>query len=197
MKQIAFLFVVLITVSPSFAQDGPFGISMGDLPEQHGCVLYENENLYECRKIAKSHPDIEDYMVFSSEETGIVMIRTSGYIQENDVYGSAIMELIDKIANQLTGKYGEWTNHIDYIADNSIWTRPNEWAGGVADQDRVYGYNWTLSGKESNMVDIYIVAKASISNSGTEIATYFMLELHFSNKERFMEIINNEGADAF
>ena len=97
MKQIAFLLFALLAVSPSFAQDGPFGISMGDAPEQHECVLYNDENLYECRKIAKPHPDIEDYMVYLSEETGIVMIRASGYIQENDVYGSAIMEFIDKI----------------------------------------------------------------------------------------------------
>ena len=61
----------------------------------------------------------------------------------------------------------------------------------------MYGYTWTLSGHESNVVNIYIIARASIFNSGTEIATYFMLEFHFSNKERFMEIINNEGADAF
>ena len=198
MKQIAFLFVALLAVSLSFAQDGPFGISMGDLPGQHGCALYEDEDfVYTCDEIAKLHPDIEHYVVWSSEETGVFFVRGIGYENENDKYGVSVKEVVEKIANQLTIKYGKWTDHIDDIAHTSIWTDPDEWAEAVSVDERVYIYRWK-SVSENDIIDIALYADAIYVNDyNMAETTYLVLEFRFSNAERFEEIQNNKGADVF
>ena len=168
-----------------------FGINMGDDPEAHGCSVDEDHgHIYLCSEVSRHHPDIETYAVFSIEETGVSVVKGIGHTQDNDKYGISIRGKIDKIANQLAIKYGEWSVHRDRIRSSGIWDDADEWARSVRQGERSYYYIWEL--EDNDITDIYIGAKALGFDE-----TYLVVEFLFSNKERFDEIRDNQGAEAF
>ena len=196
MKQIAFLFVALLAVSLSFAQDGPFGISMGDLPEQHGCEsLLNGGNSYLCHDIPKPHPDFQHYIVNAIDETGVVNIIAVGEGNQYDQFGTIVKGVIDKIANQLSNKFGEYELHIDRITNPvSVWTATDEWAKSVYYEERQYFYYWSFEPleREDGIIEVEVSAIAPTDNT-TQLKILFV----FSNKEEYDQINNQRGADSF
>lgn len=185
------LTIALIAAYDTFAQGEPFGISMGDNPEKYDCTSSGDAGyVYDCADVPKSHPDVDQYVVWSLEETGIALIKAIGEIHENDKYGNSIRAEIDAIAEQIASVYGEWSNHIDYIRSSGIWNESDEWTMSIRQGERYYGYVWELG--EGEVTEIQIQARALSSD-----AAAFVLDFQLSNYERFEEIRKNRGASAF
>ena len=71
-----FLFTALIPILSAHAQDGPFGINMGDDPEKLGCTFEESTDfVYRCKDVSRPHPDVEIYVVWSFPETGVAFAK--------------------------------------------------------------------------------------------------------------------------
>ena len=197
MKRITFLLFAFLAVPPSFAQDGPFGISMGDAPEQHGCDQNnsQTEDFYTCTDIAKPHPDFEDYYIWAKKETGIAIITAAGKVIENDQFGRYVRHSIDKIVNQLSNKYGKYYLHVDDLVNsNSIWTGVDEWGMSIYQQDRHYYYDWKFDPPEEDD-GIAIIEVSAVAMSGDK--TFMKILFRFSNAEELDRINNEEGADVF
>ena len=113
----AALLLAALVAGPSQAQDGPFGLNMGEDPAKYGCALSGDSDFFHfCENVPKPHPDVKSYGVWSYPETGIAFIIGMGDTHENDRYGSSVRAEIDRIARQIASKYGDWTDYSDWIA---------------------------------------------------------------------------------
>ena len=171
--------------------DGPFGINMGEDPIKHGCTVNDIIDFsYLCEEVPKPHPRISGYSVWSYPETGIAFIRAHGGIMENDKYGNSIRAEMDRIAEQIATKYGDWT-HYDFILPSGIWTETDEWTASIRQGERTYAYLWEFE-NHKQLSDITLSAEALSHDD-----TFFRLEFTFTNKAQFDEIRQNRESDAF
>ena len=172
--------------------DGPFGINMAETPEKHGCSLQSElgDFIYLCEDVPKPHPDIDAYAVWSYPETGIAFIKAAGETNENDKYGNSIRADMDRIAKQIATKYGDWT-HYDFIQPTGIWTEADEWTASIRQGERTYAYLWEF---ENHRQLKRIVLNA---NALTHDDTYFLIEFEFRNSDKFKEVRDNRGTNAF
>ncbi len=121
---------------------GPFGINMGDpvsrvvSPTHSYCRrvstrreslltisgLRLREEFYEeyepvihvCtgEAMPNPHSDFDDYVLRSTEETGIFRIDARKFLDYNETYA---IEFTTKIANQLSKKYENWDNYVEEV----------------------------------------------------------------------------------
>ncbi len=184
------LLVALIAV-PSQAQDGPFGLNMGADPTDYGCSADDNSDfLYRCNEVPKPHPSIQRYVVWSYPETGIAFIKVWGRVNENDKYGSRVRSQMEEIAEQISTKYGTWTEFDDYMSSSGIWTDADEWSRSIEHDERFYSYQWEFESNEQ-VDNIYLYA------IGLRDETAFGIDFALSNIDRFDAIKKSRGADAF
>ena len=189
MKRISFLLIALLAVSPSFAQDGPFGISMGDPVSKHGCVEVEKDGWYLCNEISKPDSALESYHVFGKEEYGILLIRADGKVYKNDKTGIRVKRAVDITAGEMKRKYGDWNNHLDYIQPSSILTKSSEWALSLYKGERYYEYTWgfELFERQDNIIGISVNATPSDTND-----TQLMVAFVFENYNEYIQIEDQE-----
>lgn len=196
MKHMMALLTLLLFIGARLAaigQEGPFGISMGAKPSDYGCEQTSSDTMYICTDVPKEHPDLSLYIVYYLPETGIAAVQAFGDKKKDDNHGRKVRQEIDQIANQISLKYGEWSEHIDYIDPGSLWDEQKHWARSVRTGDRSYSYVWRLheSNHPSNVVAIGIDAGAN------EYGTSSGLGIFFSNYSRFQELENSRNADVF
>ena len=192
MRPIAFL-LAFLAVSPSLAQNGPFGISMGDPVSKHGCVEDEQDGWYVCEEIPEPHSALEAYYVFGKEEYGIIVINASGRVYKNDKSGMKVKRAVDKIAEQMKRKYGEWDDYIDYIQPSSILTKSSEWSLSLYKRERIYGYVWEFEPSEirDNITGIVVETISSDTND-TQLGVIFVFENNIEyNKEKALSEISS------
>ncbi len=88
-----------------------------------------------------AHPLFSEYYVQVSGDLGVVWIKAFSNPIENDAYGRALTALVDRVASQLTQKYGEG-DKTDLLFDGSIWNEPQDWSAALAAKERFYSYMW-------------------------------------------------------
>ncbi|MCY4171611.1 MAG: hypothetical protein OXF08_08450 [Bacteroidetes bacterium] len=128
------------------AQSTTFGIKMGDPPRKFGGKITKGSDfVYKCEKVPRPHPNMEKYYVWSYPETGIAWIESVGFKHQNDSYGKSIRIEMDRIAKQITSKYGQWNDHVDSILPNSYFTEAQDWSESVSANQRSYSYSWKIT----------------------------------------------------
>ncbi|MGO4725661.1 MULTISPECIES: hypothetical protein [unclassified Inquilinus] len=87
------------------------------------------------------HPLFSQYIVQASEAHGVVWLKGISADIENDVFGNATKELIDRVATQLSQRYGQGKK-TDMLFEGSIWNEPRDWISGLEQHERIYMYMW-------------------------------------------------------
>ena len=188
---LATLITTLAYAAPSSAQNGPFGIEMGSTADKYDCVESGNTYLYICSEIPRPHSDIESYMAVHTNKLGISKIVGIGKSSEYDKTGSRTRNTIDKIAKQLSLKYGEPADDYDFLRNGSIWDEADEWAMAIRLNERYYTYTWEPENID-NVSNILLEAK---STDGT--STYFTIGIEFNNFQTFIDEQEQEDSSAF
>ncbi|MXW11496.1 MAG: hypothetical protein F4Z73_01175 [Synechococcus sp. SB0668_bin_13] len=97
---------------------------------------------YICTIAPKPHPDIDTYLIRFAKGVGVCNIRgviTDVYTDES---GSGLRAKTDRIANQVSLKYGPWSRKIDEVEG---YDSPSQWMHLLRKGLRIYGYNWDSS----------------------------------------------------
>jgi len=162
------------------AQSTTFGIKMGDPPRKFGGKITKGSDfIYKCEKVPRPHPNMEKYYVWSFPETGIALIESVGFKHQNDTYGTSIRTDMNRIAKQIASKYGHWSDHVDLLQPDSIYTGAFEWSESVHYNQRSYSYTWEL--------DSHDVLQSIVLSAKTDdyVNIYFTIIFEFTNKSQF------------
>lgn len=89
----------------------------------------------------KPHPMFEGYIVRATPSLGIVWIKAMTPTIANDKFGAATRGQVDRLAEQLTQKYGQGAK-TDLLLAGSIWTDPQDWTSGLCERERFYNVVW-------------------------------------------------------
>lgn len=119
---------------------GPFGIHMGQPLDSLQTEATDRPELFNLAAIPKPHPDIEEVAVVGFPKTGVCVVKGIGYTQENDQTGASVRPIADRLADQLTLKYGKPSKFDKcggYFCDSVGWSMD------VMNGERIYGYSWT------------------------------------------------------
>ena len=168
----------------------PFGIEAGQSIEGLECVERELHWYIPCA-VPKPHPLINEvYGIGYHPSTGVFKVVAVSETEDNDNYGTHVMVLMEKVANQIASRYGEWDRLIDDNMDVE-YTRPEQWATSLYRGNRFYLYAWQ-DVAQYGLRSIGLIAKAD-SQGGT----WVIVEFVFTNKDEFDSMIEQDGADAF
>jgi hypothetical protein len=140
-----------------------------------------------------AHLLFSEYVVQSSKEHGIVWIKGISSEINNDSFGISIRSLVDRIAEQLSSRYGAGSK-IDNLLSGSIWNDPQYWMNSLESNERSYHYTWSRSRNKQLLDDIesiYVGATAYNSQSSTAVIEYSSLKLPEAQKaiEREMSLL--------
>ena len=173
------------------AQSTTFGIKMGDPPRKFGGKITKGSDfVYKCEKVPRPHPNMEKYYVWSYPETGIAWIESVGFKHQNDSYGKSIRIEMDRIAKQITSKYGQWSEHVDSLQPDSIYTTALEWSESVYYNQRSYSYAWELNSHD-------FLQSIELSANADDWNTYFTIIFEFTNKSKFDLVREKRESDVF
>lgn len=174
----------------SFAQ--PFGIAEGT-PTAELNVVREHHTFFYVITPKAPHPDFESYTATSTPEDGVCRLAGIGFTLGNDAYGTQSRSLFEKIADQLSGKYGK-SKTFDFLHAGSIWHEPREWAMAVYKNERSFARVWSKkegstlqNGIESILLSIYAVASDK---------TYVSLSFDYDNHAKCDAKMKAIGAGA-
>jgi hypothetical protein len=127
------------------------------------------------------HPLFENYIVQATPSQGIVWVKGNAAAKIIDAFGNAVRAEVDRIASQLSGKYGKGRKS-DFLLTGSIWDEPQYWMNALEDQTRIYAYIWdrsTGANLPDDLESVYVGAAAygggqggaTIEYSSTRIST--------------------------
>lgn len=188
------VFVTLL-VNFSYADDGPFGVSMGTPVESLNCDASDTPTMYYCESLPKPHPDMDVYIVQSTPASGVCWVKALGKDISDNGFGLNVQSSVDKLKDQIASKYGAKFEAFDFLVYGSLWDQPDDWMMGLALEDRYYAYTWTSSSgyvSVSDVEGIYLGAHGSSGNSA-----YIVVEFAFSNSSVCDEAVAQAGSDAF
>ncbi len=87
------------------------------------------------------HPLFGSYLVRATPTFGVVWVKGLGAEIENDNFGTATTAAVDRIAEQLTHRYGK-AKKTDFLMQGSIWSDPQDWMSALDHNERYYSYSW-------------------------------------------------------
>lgn len=137
----------------------PFGIEFGVGADSLETVRIMEGGMSEV-KPPKPHPLFDTYIVQSTPELGVVWVKGISPVIENDNFGSATRKYVDRLAEQLSLKYGR-SQKTDLLLQGSIWTEPQDWMNALGSHEQLYNYLWDKrgpSGLPDDMESIFAAA---------------------------------------
>ncbi|MGO4411287.1 MULTISPECIES: hypothetical protein [unclassified Brevundimonas] len=118
----------------------PFGIAFG-APLDSLSVLSDLGQGGYIVEAPAPHPLFNRYVVRASPRLGIVWIKGVGAEIENDNFGTVTRGAADRVAEQLSQKYGR-PKKTDFLMEGSIWSEVQDWMSALNNNERYYCYNW-------------------------------------------------------
>lgn len=146
----------------------PFGIELGSHSSSLNILDGDGRNY--AVEPPKPHPQFPSYFVETSPTFGVVSVKAVSDDFDYDAYGNQARDLADRVAGQLSARYGSGTKN-DYLFDESIWDQPQDWATGMQHGDRGYFYLWeraTHSQLPADLAQIMLFVMAT-DTGGTKV----------------------------
>lgn len=185
-------FTCALMLSSTASAAGPFGINMGDQPEQFGCKQStENKLIYTCDEVPTKHPEMDMYVVRSTPKSGICWIKGVTKDIDTNSFGFSLQTAADKLSSQIAKKY-DTPEKSDFLQYGSIWKDSNDWMMGLLKKERIYSYTWENPKSDNNVRTIYLSAQALDQSTG-----YIGVEFRMNNYSACKEAEENAGAGAF
>ena len=197
MNKYIFGFALLLTATNSIA--GPFGIEMGDVPSMSKFKDFQEvngrPNMLLGQNPPKAHSSFENYGIKFSSSSGACWVKGIGKDIEPDAYGTSTKSEMDKVAKQISSKYGK-SEKTDMLGYESIWDEADEWLIGLTKNERFYMYQWN-SDSGANLEGTGIESMALIAQASDRTTGYIAVEFSFDNKKTCDEEETQQGEDAF
>ena len=122
--------------------EGPFGISKAAaIADLDATPVDENAGLFEVDRFPKPHPDFANLGVIASPATGVCEVLASGREIDDDVPGTIVRSIVDRVAAQLELRYGK-PRKVDWCDTTTTNCRPGFWVIDLQNAARGYGYSW-------------------------------------------------------
>jgi hypothetical protein len=146
----------------SSAMTAPFGIEFHlNISELNVLNRFPNNTFVV--EAPAPHPLFKTYLVRTNSQEEVVWIKGVGEIVENDAYGAVIQGIVDRVADQLSQRYGrgQKTDSVNY---GSIWGEdPQYWMHGLADNQRHFFHLWERPAAGSLPEDVHSIFLAAIA----------------------------------
>ena len=158
MKAIIAYIVALLLAT--VANAGPFGYEMGQKIEgKPDGVTYDSGNSY--RTMPNPPAPFEEVVAFYTNEAGVcgVIANMDVPFFIDDDSGTEHRQLADGLARRIEAKYGEPTEFVDELIDDSIFRKPNYWLKTISTGERDYYYAWQLPSEPDNILRIQVVVE--------------------------------------
>ena len=164
---------------------GPFGIDQGDEPTNSKFADFTtvegNKKYLAGKNPPKPHSAFEMYVVQFSDSTGACWVKAIGVDIEDDSYGISTRTQAEKIADQISKKYGNYEK-TDTLLPGSIWDDADDWSMAIYKNERFLMYEWSNE-SGANLADhdlqqIFLATKATNSSD-----TYLVAEFYFTNHD--------------
>ena len=126
---------------------GPFGFDLKSSVEPSRayrlCSKGDGSWNYECITAPKPHPEMDFYLVRFVKDVGVCGVRGVSMDIPDDGSGSNLRGHADYIANQLKHKYGQWSDKVDWLDNDSVFDELPYWMFSLSRGERYYGYRWS------------------------------------------------------
>jgi hypothetical protein len=161
----------------------PFGIEFGIATDQLK-ILQAMDQGISVIEPAKPHPLLEKYIIQATPLLGVVWIKGIGPNIENDIFGTATKTAVDRLADQVSQKYGRGKK-TDLLLDGSIWTEPQEWMHGLDSNQRLYNYVWDrkIQNLPDDIENIFVGAVPQPINEASVVIEYSSVKLVAAQRE--------------
>lgn len=114
----------------------PFGLKSGETPDS-AVASY----VVTFHAVPNPHPDMKDYSGLWQPERGLVSVRASSSVFDEDRYGSKALALYDRLKRQLTSVYGS-AEAAEFIDDDATWDDNDEYVASIFHEERFHGTIW-------------------------------------------------------
>ena len=109
----------------------------------------------------------EAYIFQVTEKDGLCRIRAVGKDIEMNSFGTRVRAAFDEMKDAVSDKYGK-PEVLDFVANGSIWDEPEDFAMGLAKEERVLAASWTFEPARASyyMKSIVVSASATSMSNG-------------------------------
>lgn len=193
MRYFLLLFVTLIFgTTHALAQEGPFGVSMGQDPASIATCKVDSTNpgFCKCDRLPKHLDMMWRYLLKSHPSTGVCLIRGMTDVIDTNRHGTQIISKINEIADVIETAYGK-SESIDILPKGSLWDEPQYWTMSILKEERFYGKKWTKT-PVADIADVYVVPRMVQPTIGA-----VMIEVRFKNSEDCNAAIKADRSKAF
>jgi hypothetical protein len=122
----------------------------------------------------KPHPLLDTYVVQATPASGIVWIKATAPVKQIDAFGNALRADVDRIAQQLTQRYGG-SRKTDLLFTGALWNEPQYWMNALEDGQRIYAFVWERKGQATlpdDLDTVYVGAAAYGGGTGATTVEY-------------------------
>ena len=120
------------------------------------------------------HPMFDEYVVQATPTLGVVWIKGISAYKDVDPFGHNLCADVDRIADQLTLKYGN-PKKSDFVLSGSLWDEPQYWMNALEEGTRYYCYLYSAE-SGANLPDdlesVYVGAMSGGNNVGAVTIEY-------------------------
>lgn len=135
-------------------------------------------------KPPRPHPSFQDYIAQVSDNLGVVWVKALAAPAPTDAYGNSLRTAVDKIAEQVSLKYGP-PEKTDVLLAGAMWDAPQYWLNALEDGQRFYSYVWKRPRNqlEEDLESVFLGASAFGAGQGGVIIEYASTRMADHEKE--------------
>lgn len=121
----------------------PFGIRMGIPIGQLGVGVNElGKGAFGLQAVPKPHSFFDHYIVNTSTATLVTAVMAFKIVSPVNRYGSELRSHFQTMVSRLERIYGEPSELIDHLNEDSKWSAPGYWLLGLIEGERTLSAEW-------------------------------------------------------
>ncbi len=171
-------FIPLMLLSgAALAQEAPFGLPKNTTIqrlEQLGAEDVDDGN-YLLSRAPQSNRAFEFYVAKASPTHGVCQLTAYGLDLNKDAKGTKVREQMNTLRSAMAAKYGPPSESHDALDKDSVWTEADEFAAGLADDERTLDAIWNKPNaamQKLGLQKITLEAAASDESTTFVVVTY-------------------------
>jgi hypothetical protein len=135
-------------------------------------------------KAPRPHPSFQDYIAQVSDTLGVVWVKALAAPTPVDAYGNSLRVAVDKIAEQVSLKYGT-PEKTDILLHGALWDEPQYWMNALQEGQRYYSYVWKRPRNqlEEDLESVFVGAATFGGGQGGVIIEYASTRMADHEKE--------------
>jgi len=173
--------------------NGPFGIERGQDVGSLQATAESQPGWYRVTSIPRPHPDFDELQIMAAPGVGVCRIAAVSPVIQEDRYGSAIRDRVDRVAAQLSDRYGPG-DKTDFCDSDASTCRDGFWSMHVNGGARTYRYSWQAS--QSRPLPSGLASIDLFVGATDTYAPYAVLRYTFDNVQHCERALNRQAGQA-